>query len=84
MLYAFDEYELDTRLYELRRAGTSLQLEPKVFDLLAYVVEHVTALSPGTNSSNTCGRPSLSVMRPLTTASWQRAAPSETMGIRSG
>ena len=40
MIYAFDEYELDTQLYELRRAGMSLQLEPKVFDLLAYVVEH--------------------------------------------
>ena len=40
MIYAFDEYELDTRLYELRRAGAPLQLEPKVFDLLAYLVEH--------------------------------------------
>ena len=37
MIYAFDEYELDTRLYELRCAGASLQLEPKVFDLLAYL-----------------------------------------------
>jgi DNA-binding winged helix-turn-helix (wHTH) protein len=40
MIYAFDEYELDTRLYELRRTGAPLQLEPKVFDLLAYVVQH--------------------------------------------
>ena len=40
MLYAFDEYELDTRLYELRRAGALVQLEPKVFDLLAYLIEH--------------------------------------------
>ena len=30
MIYAFDEYELDTQLYELRRAGALLQLEPKV------------------------------------------------------
>jgi len=46
MLYAFDEYELDTRLYELRRAGALVQLEPKVFDLLAYLVEHSDRIVP--------------------------------------
>ena len=40
MIYAFDEYELDTQLYELRRAGASLPLEPKVFDLLAALIQH--------------------------------------------
>src|SRR5262245_58643865 len=46
MIYAFDEYELDTRLYELRRAGALVQLEPKVFDLLAYLIEHGDRLVP--------------------------------------
>ena len=46
MIYAFDEYELDTRLYELRRAGALVQLEPKVFDLLAYLVEHGDRIVP--------------------------------------
>ena len=40
MIYAFGEYELDTQLYELRRAGASLPLEPKVFDLLADLIQH--------------------------------------------
>jgi DNA-binding winged helix-turn-helix (wHTH) protein len=46
MIYAFDEYELDTRLYELRRAGAPLQLEPKVFDLLAYLIQHGDRIVP--------------------------------------
>jgi len=45
-IYAFGEYELDTRLYELRRAGTSLQLEPKVFDLLADLIQHRDRIVP--------------------------------------
>ena len=40
MIYAFDEYELDTQLYELRHAGAPLQLEPKVFDLLVDLIQH--------------------------------------------
>jgi DNA-binding winged helix-turn-helix (wHTH) protein len=40
MLYIFDHYELDTRLYELRRAGTRVKLERKVFTVLVYLVEH--------------------------------------------
>ena len=46
MIYVFDEYELDTRLYELHRAGALVQLEPKVFDLLAYLVEHGDRIVP--------------------------------------
>ncbi len=33
--YAFGEYELDTRLHELRRAGECVRVEPQVFELLA-------------------------------------------------
>jgi class 3 adenylate cyclase/tetratricopeptide (TPR) repeat protein len=40
MIYIFGGYELDTRLYELRHAGTPLKLEPQVFNLLAYLIQH--------------------------------------------
>jgi DNA-binding winged helix-turn-helix (wHTH) protein len=40
MIYRFGDYELDTQLFELRAAGTPLQLEPKVFDLLAHLIRH--------------------------------------------
>jgi pimeloyl-ACP methyl ester carboxylesterase/DNA-binding winged helix-turn-helix (wHTH) protein len=36
-IYAFGEYELDTRLHELRRANERLHIEPQVFDVLAYL-----------------------------------------------
>jgi DNA-binding winged helix-turn-helix (wHTH) protein len=38
MIYAFEHYELDTRLYELRHAGTPQKLEPQVFDILVYLI----------------------------------------------
>src|SRR5215207_9927146 len=38
--------ELDTELYELRRAGTRVHLEPQVFDVLAYLVEHRDRVVP--------------------------------------
>jgi len=40
MIYAFGNYELDTTLYELRAAGAPCPLEPRVFDVLAYLVQH--------------------------------------------
>lgn len=40
MIYQFGEYELDTQLYELRRAGVPVTLEPQVFDGLAFLVEN--------------------------------------------
>lgn len=40
MIYAFEEYELDTQLYELRHRGEARALERQVFDVLAYLVEH--------------------------------------------
>ena len=39
-IYSFGEWVLDTRLYELRCAGKPLKLEPKVFDVLLYLIEH--------------------------------------------
>jgi DNA-binding winged helix-turn-helix (wHTH) protein len=40
MLYAFGDYELDTQRYELRRAGILVKIEPQVFNVLAYLIQH--------------------------------------------
>jgi predicted ATPase len=40
MIYAFEEYELDEHLYELRYAGKLVKLEPQVFNILAYLIQH--------------------------------------------
>ncbi|HUF64814.1 MAG TPA: alpha/beta fold hydrolase [Gemmatimonadaceae bacterium] len=37
LIYSFGEYELDTRLHELRRAGNRLHVEPQVFAVLAHL-----------------------------------------------
>ena len=37
--YLFEDYALDTDRRELNRGGAPVQLEPQVFDLLAYLVE---------------------------------------------
>ena len=38
MLIHFENYELDGDRRELRRDGQLVEMEPKVFDLLAYVI----------------------------------------------
>ena len=40
MIYSFADYEIDHTLFELRRSGVRVQVEPKVFDVLAYLVAH--------------------------------------------
>ena len=40
MLLRFDDYELDTERFELRRGGEACGIEPKVFDLIAYLAAH--------------------------------------------
>lgn len=40
MIYLFGDYELDTYNYELRQKGIPRQIEPKVFDLLSYLIQH--------------------------------------------
>src|SRR4051794_27071844 len=40
MVYGFAECELDDRLYQFRRSGETLKVEPQVFKLLAYLVTH--------------------------------------------
>jgi len=38
--YLFEDFALDTERRELRRGGAVVAVEPKVFDLLAYVIEN--------------------------------------------
>ena len=40
MLYVFGDYALDTQLYELRHASRPCKLEPQVFNVLAYLIQH--------------------------------------------
>jgi DNA-binding winged helix-turn-helix (wHTH) protein/predicted ATPase len=40
MRYTLGDYTLDTQRYELCRAGIPLQLQPKVFELLAHLIQH--------------------------------------------
>jgi DNA-binding winged helix-turn-helix (wHTH) protein len=34
------DFEIDHQLFEVRRDGLQVRLEPKVFDVLAYLLEH--------------------------------------------
>lgn len=38
MIYQFDQFELDTKIYRLRNDGTIVDVEPKVFELLSYLI----------------------------------------------
>jgi DNA-binding winged helix-turn-helix (wHTH) protein len=40
MIYYFDSYELDTVRYELRYSSVPVHIEPKVFDILIYLIQH--------------------------------------------
>src|SRR5262245_46626028 len=40
MTYEFGEFRLDTKRYELRRAGDLLPLEPQVYAVMCYLLEH--------------------------------------------
>jgi DNA-binding winged helix-turn-helix (wHTH) protein/tetratricopeptide (TPR) repeat protein len=40
MIHRFGGLELDLALFELRRGGKAVKMEPRVFDVLAYLVEH--------------------------------------------
>jgi len=43
---AFDDLELDAALFELRRDGTKVPMEPQTFDVLAYLVAHRDRVVP--------------------------------------
>ena len=40
MIYHFGNYELDAQRCELRCAGQQVAVEPKVFEVLVYLLEH--------------------------------------------
>ena len=40
MVWKFSNFELDEKLFQLRRSGQVIKLEPKVFDLLLYLFHH--------------------------------------------
>jgi DNA-binding winged helix-turn-helix (wHTH) protein len=40
LVYRWLTFELDTRLYELRHDGTHVKLEPRMYDVLAFLVAH--------------------------------------------
>jgi DNA-binding winged helix-turn-helix (wHTH) protein/tetratricopeptide (TPR) repeat protein len=46
MVYTFGEYELDADRYQLRWRGDELELEPKVFEVLAYLLEQRDRVVP--------------------------------------
>lgn len=46
MIYAFGGYELDVDAHELRRSRQVVRVEPQVFDVLAYLVEHRSRVVP--------------------------------------
>jgi predicted ATPase/DNA-binding winged helix-turn-helix (wHTH) protein len=40
MRVRFEDFELDTTTFELRRAGVPVHMEPQAFDVLAYLIRH--------------------------------------------
>lgn len=46
MLYSFDNFTLDTQRYELCRSGQPIPLEPQVFKVLTYLVQHYNRVVP--------------------------------------
>ena len=46
MLYVFGDFVLDTQCCELRCAGNLIKLEPLVFHVLAYLIQHRDRVVP--------------------------------------
>ena len=40
MRYAFGQFEVDLKLFELRKGGERVRIDPKVFDLLVFLLQH--------------------------------------------
>jgi DNA-binding winged helix-turn-helix (wHTH) protein/tetratricopeptide (TPR) repeat protein len=40
MVFAFESFELDSELYELRKNGAPTSVEPQVFDVILYLLRH--------------------------------------------
>lgn len=46
MIYTFHHLELDSQLYQLRKYGKAIRLEPQVFNLLLYLIKHRDRIIP--------------------------------------
>ncbi|MBL4687356.1 MAG: AAA family ATPase, partial [Nannocystaceae bacterium] len=46
VVHSFGEFELDETLFQLRRAGNLVKVEPKVFDVLLYLLQHRDRVVP--------------------------------------
>ncbi len=40
MIFRFGEYQIDTDIFELKRGGEVVKVEPQVFDLLVFLISH--------------------------------------------
>jgi DNA-binding response OmpR family regulator len=63
MRYRFGDYCLDTQRYELHRGRVPIPLQPKVYQVLAYLLTHADRWCSSRNCSSMCGQASLWGMR---------------------
>lgn len=40
MIYRFDNFELDTKKFELRKDGDAVHVEPQIYDFLYFIIQH--------------------------------------------
>jgi DNA-binding response OmpR family regulator len=56
LIFAFDNYVLDTERRELRRRHTVVSVQPQVFDLLEYLIRNRGRRQPGRSTRRYLGR----------------------------
>ena len=64
MLYRFHDFEIDEQLYQLRCAGKPVEIEPRVFNVLAYLLQHHNRVVLKMNCSRSSGPSRSSRSRP--------------------
>lgn len=52
-VYEFNDCVVDTARFQVRRSGTAVHVEPQVFDVLAYLIEHRDRVVPKTELLDT-------------------------------
>jgi hypothetical protein len=83
MRYTFGDYTLDTHQYALCHAGIPLKLQPKVFDLLAYLIQHHDR-AVARNYSILCGPRNMSARTPWNESLCWRVGPLGTADAPNG
>ena len=84
MDYRFGDYTLDTERYELRRAGTLVELRPRCSRCWPTSSRIASAWSPSRSYRSSCGLSSSSARRRYTRTSGQRARQWEIPGKPNG